>query len=93
MVEPTLIATRIAVTCLVALGVWVASQEGMALHFLRKLPRWTQWKNTTLCARCMVSFWGTGALYALSIGPLYWEALTLPVYWLAAVGLQEAIDR
>ena len=42
------------------------------------------------CERCMVSVWGTPAILLLGFRPDWY---LLPVYWLAATGLQEMFDR
>lgn len=83
----------IAVMALVPLGAWVAMGEGMVLEWLHKLlvklPPFVA-KPFATCSRCMVSVWGIPA--ALVTFPDL-NILLLPVYMLAACGLQYVIDR
>lgn len=85
--------TIIAVMALVPMGAWVAMGDGMVLEWLsvamRVLPEWGQ-KPLSTCPRCMCSAWGIpAAMYAFpDMNP--W---LIPVYLLAAVGLQELIQR
>jgi len=84
----------IAVMALVPLGAWVAMGEGMVLERWAKFitanvpPFWT--KPLATCARCMVSAWGIPAALLTFPDLNPW---LLPIYILAAVGLQEAIHR
>ena len=83
--------TFIAVMALVAQGAYAAQQEGMILHSLSrlfaKLPTWTH-KPTHTCPVCMVSVWGVPALFYLAhFGGLCLDPWLLPVYLLAAAGL------
>lgn len=78
---------------LVPLGAWVAMGEGMVLEWIAKacepLPWWIR-KPLADCPRCMVSVWGIPA--ALWVFPDL-NLFLLPVYMLAAAGLQEALHR
>jgi hypothetical protein len=84
----------IAVMALAPLGAWVAMGEGMVLEWWAKLAQkhlddfWS--KPLATCPRCMCSAWGIPA--ALLVFPDL-NPWLLPVYLLAAVGLQEAIHR
>ena len=83
----------IAIMAIVPVGAWVAMEEGMALAWLGKvldkIPEPFR-HPVRSCQRCMVSVWGTLTVLALGMCP---EWYVLPVYWIAAVGLQELIDR
>ena len=77
---------------LVALGAHRAMGEGMIL------ARWYDWwaargwwisKPMATCPRCMVSAWGIPALW-LTFGL---DPLTVVPYLLAAVGIQDLIER
>jgi hypothetical protein len=84
----------IAVMALVPLGAWIAMGEGMVLEKLHTFivkhvtPFWA--KPLCDCARCMTSAWGIPAVLLTFPDLNLW---LLPVYILAAVGLQEAIHR
>jgi hypothetical protein len=54
-----------------------------------RIPDWMK-KPLIACPRCMVSVWGIPAVYALGYAPEGW---LLPVYLLAACGLQELLQR
>lgn len=87
------ILTVIAVMALAASGAFISMGEGMILaplgKFLWKVPE--PWRHALAsCQRCMVSVWGTAAVYALGIAP---EWYLLPVYWIGAAGLQEMVQR
>jgi len=78
---------------LVARGVSFAVSEGQVLgyvgRFLNMLPLSVA-KPLGLCGHCAVSVWGTVALLSLDMLPE--PAYILPLYWLAAAGLQDLID-
>ena len=78
---------------LVPLGAHVAMGEGMVLHWwwkaMQALPPILA-KPLGTCPRCMVSAWGIPAALLTFPDLNLW---LLPVYLLAACGLQEAIDR
>lgn len=85
----------VALMALVSRGAFVAMGEGMVLERLGKLiarlPMPLR-KPLGACSYCMVSVWGTAAVFMFSglvVPPLY----LLPFYWLAAAGLQALIDR
>ena len=83
----------IVVMALAGMGAFVAQDEGMVLHGLRKLSNgWPDFirKPVSACSRCMVSVWGTLAVVLIGV-PVNWPAL--PLYWLCAAGLQELIER
>lgn len=86
--------TRILVVCLVAMGVRVSMLEGMVLGrlgaYIQKIPSAFWRKPLGTCERCMVSTYGTAALWAMGLLP---EWYLLPIYWLAGAGLQELLDR
>ena len=78
---------------LVSLGAHVAMGEGMILEWWHRLcDRFPPFlaKPLGYCPRCMVSAWGIPAALITFPDLTPW---LLPVYLLAAVGLQEAIDR
>lgn len=83
----------VVIMALVARGAAFALSEGQALWWigrhLYRLPLWLN-KPLGLCGHCAVSIWGTTALWILHLlpDPLWW----LPLYWLAAAGLQDLID-
>jgi hypothetical protein len=83
----------IGVMAVVPLGAWVAMGEGMVLDWWAKLvstlPTFLQ-KPLATCPRCMVSAWGIPAALFTFPDLNLW---LLPVYLLAACGLQEAIHR
>ena len=83
----------IAVMALVPLGAHVAMGEGMVLQWwwnaLNSLPAFLA-KPLGHCPRCMVSAWGIPAALLAFPDLNLW---LLPVYLLAACGLQEAVDR
>jgi hypothetical protein len=83
-----------AIMCIVALGARFAMLDGNVLGWLGKiverLPSNYLRKPLGTCERCMVSTWGTAALVILHLVPAWY---VLPVYWLAATGLQEMLDR
>jgi hypothetical protein len=83
----------IAVMALVPLGAWVAMGQGMVLEWWAKLvstlPAFFQ-KPLATCPRCMVSAWGIPAALLTFPDLNLW---LLPVYLLAACGIQEAIHR
>lgn len=85
--------TVIAVMAIVASGAFISMGEGMVLAplgtLLWKVPEPFRHPLAS-CQRCMVSVWGTGAVFALGMMP---EWYLLPVYWLCAAGLQELIQR
>ena len=78
---------------LVARGVAFAVSEGQVLGFvgrgLNALPLSIA-KPLGLCGHCAVSVWGTVALACLGMIPD--PLVLLPLYWLAAAGLQDLID-
>jgi hypothetical protein len=78
---------------LAPLGAWVAMGEGMVLEWwakmLSNLPTLLQ-KPLATCPRCMVSAWGIPAALLTFPDLNPW---LLPVYLLAACGLQEAVHR
>lgn len=84
----------VAVMCCVAMGARFAMLGGNILGPLGaavdKLPFAYLRKPLGTCERCMVSTWGTAAVVLLGICPTWY---LLPVYWLAATGLQEILDR
>ena len=86
LITPALIA-------LVALGAHRAMGEGMILawwyDWWAKRPAWIA-KPMATCPRCMVSAWGIPAAL-LTFGDI--NLLALPAYLLAAVAVQELIDR
>ena len=77
---------------LVAQGAYISQQEGMILHVLTKvwryLPAYLQ-KPTFTCPICMVSVWGipTWAIVDCT------NAHLLPIYLLAAAGINEITNR
>ena len=87
---------HLAAILIMALTAWGAFQsmaDGMILaplrRLLERLPLWAQ-KPLTACPYCMVSVWGTAAVL-LTCGfphPIAW-----PIYALAAVGLQDLLNR
>lgn len=83
----------IVLMALVPLGAHVAMGEGMVLEWwyrlCDRLPPFLA-KPLGRCPRCMVSAWGIPAALLTFPDINLW---LLPVYVLAAVGLQEAIDR
>lgn len=83
-----------AIMALVALGGKFALLDGHVLGWLGKLvekiPNAYLRKPLGACERCMVSVWGTTAILVLGFRPDWY---VFPVYWLAAVGLQEMFDR
>ena len=82
----------VALMALVAQGAYISQQEGMILNVLTKawvhLPAWMQ-KPLHTCPICMVSVWGipTWAIVDCTNGHL------LPVYLLAAAGINEITNR
>jgi len=84
----------IAVMALVPLGAFVAMGEGMVLEWWSKLVEkqvgdfWS--KPLAACPRCMVSAWGIPAALLAFPDMNLW---LLPVYILAACGLQEAVHQ
>lgn len=78
----------------VALGARYSMLENNILgplgRAVEKLPSAYLRKPLGVCERCMVSAWGTPAVFLLGYRP---EWYLLPVYWLAAVGIQEMLDR
>ena len=85
--------TVIAVMALVASGAYVSMGNGMALAWFRVLAERIPepWRHPlSSCSYCMVSVWGTAAVYALCIAPVWY---TLPVYWLCAAGLQSLFSK
>ncbi len=86
--------TIIVVMALVALGARLALLDGHILgpigKAVEKLPFVYLRKPLGMCERCMVSVWGTAAILVLGYRPDWY---LFPVYWLAAVGLQEMFDR
>ena len=86
-------ACIVALMALVPIGGSVAMGEGMILHFLARaassLPPWMR-KPLYACPRCMVSAWGIPSAFLVFPHLNPW---LLPVYLLAAVGLQDVIDR
>ena len=83
-----------AIMALVALGARFAMLDGNILRpigkAVEKLPFVYLRKPFGTCERCMVSVWGTPAILLLGFRPDWY---LLPVYWLAATGLQEMFDR
>lgn len=84
----------VAVMSLSALGARFALLDSHILGWLgnliEKIPNEYVRKPLGTCERCMVSVWGTAAILALGFRPDWY---LLPVYWLAADGLQEMFDR
>jgi hypothetical protein len=84
----------IAVIALVPLGAWIAMGEGMVLEWWSRFvsDNFLTWfaKPLATCPRCMVSAWGIPAALLTFPDLNLW---LLPVYLLAACGLQEAIHR
>lgn len=83
----------VVIMALVARGAAFALSDGQALWWigkhLHRLPLAIA-KPLGLCGHCAVSVWGTTALYILHLLP---EPLWfVPLYWLAAAGLQDLID-
>lgn len=83
----------IVIMALVARGIAFAFSDGQVLGFagtaVKKLP-WNLHKPLGTCGNCAVSVWGTLALIVLHMVPdPLW---ILPLYWLAAAGLQDLID-
>ena len=87
--------TIIAVMAFAGMGVFIAMGEKMILEPLKNvLSKYVPepfGHPLYSCPRCMVSFHGTWACWALGILPE--NLLLLPVYWILACGLQELIDR
>ena len=83
----------VAVMALVPLGAWIAMGDGMVMEWwskaFSKLPDIIS-KPLATCPRCMVSAWGIPAALLAFPELNLW---LLPVYLLAACGLQEAIHR
>lgn len=86
-------ALAILIIALVARGIaYVLSKNGpiyFAGEWYESLPegrkRW--YKPLGFCGHCSVWLWGTPAIYLLGMMP---ETLwILPIYWLAATGLQD----
>lgn len=83
----------IAIMALVARGIAFALSSGQVLEVigkvLHRLPPQLH-KPLGICGHCAVSVWGTLALIVLHMlpDPLW----LLPLYWLAAAGLQDLID-
>jgi len=79
---------------LVPMGAAFALLEGNVLGFagkwIAKLPTDYLRKPLGTCPRCMVSTWGTLALWVCDMLPAWY---LLPVYWLAACGLMELRDQ
>lgn len=86
--------TKIAILCTVAMGMRLAMLDGMVLGrlgaLIEKVPSAYWRKPLGTCERCMVSTYGTAALAILDMMPVWYQ---LPIYWLAAAGLQELLDR
>jgi hypothetical protein len=84
----------IAVMALVPLGAWIAMGDGMVLEWWSRFvsDSFLPWfaKPLATCPRCMVSAWGIPAALLTFPDLNPW---LLPVYLLAACGLQEAIHR
>jgi hypothetical protein len=84
----------IAVMALVPMGAWLAMSEGMVLGWMYNFLDWLLppilAKPLVTCKRCMCSAWGIPSAFLVVPNLDPW---LLPVYLLAAVGLQEAIDR
>ena len=81
-------------TAFVAQGAYAAMQPGMILSWLGTLlgylPTFLH-KPTHTCPVCMVSVWGTVAILALwMLGGAHLYGLMIPVYWLAAAGVNWA---
>ena len=78
----------------VALGARYAMLENNILgplgRAVEKLPSAYLRKPLGTCERCMVSVWGTPAILLLGFRPDWY---LFPVYWLAAVGIQEMFDN
>ena len=83
----------IVIMALVARGISFAVSDGQVLawlgNILNNLPLSIA-KPFGLCGRCAVSVWGTFALIAFGMVPEL--PYLLPLYWLAAAGLQDLID-
>jgi hypothetical protein len=84
----------ILIMAFVAQGAYACMQQGMILSWLgfafQALPTWLH-KPTHTCPVCMVSVWGIPAVYytAAFMG-ISIEPLMLPVYLLAAAGINWA---
>ena len=79
----------------VAQGAYACMQQGMVLEWLGRamsmLPSWLH-KPTHTCPVCMVSAWGLPALfYVCAVTGMNIDPLMLPVYLLAAAGINWAI--
>lgn len=83
----------IAVVALSALGARYCLLSGQILGMIgkavEKLPTAAR-KPLGTCERCMVSTWGVASLLIVTFGT-FW--MCVPVYLLAAIGLQEMFDR
>jgi hypothetical protein len=88
MVDHLLIAALMA---MVAQGAYASQQEGMILHVLTKvwmkLPTFFH-KPTFTCPVCMVSVWGVPTALVLGCEPML-----LPVYLLAAAGINAVVSQ
>ena len=78
----------------VAQGAYATMQQGMILEWmgcaLEALPTWLH-KPTHTCPVCMVSVWGIPtAFYVAELGGLTIDPMMLPVYLLAAAGINWA---
>ncbi len=86
--------TYLFFTAFVAQGAYAAMQPGMILSWLgvllSKLPTWAH-KPTHTCSVCMVSVWGTLGMMAIwMLGGGLLIGFMIPVYWLAAAGINWA---
>lgn len=80
-----------AVMAVFVYGLWIAMEEGQALHWLRRILQRvvthpTLSKPVHACMQCMVSVWGTLACVALGMVTME-NALLLPLYLIIAVGI------
>lgn len=83
----------IVVMAIVPWGAFLAMGEGMVLAWWYRLwEHRNPWiaKPMATCSRCMVSAWGVPAAILTFPDMNYWG---LPAYALAAVALQEWLDR
>jgi hypothetical protein len=90
-------STHIALILIMAFtaqGAYAAMQQGMILSWLgyafQALPTWLH-KPTHTCPVCMVSVWGIpAAFYVAAVTGTHIDPLLLPVYLLAAAGINWA---
>jgi hypothetical protein len=84
----------ILIMAFVAQGAYAAMQQGMILSWLgfafHALPTWLH-KPTHTCPVCMVSVWGIPTVfYVADLSGLTIDPMMLPVYLLAAAGINWA---